>query len=201
MNTATLHAERPALTLRFGSALENLSNRNFFELCQANPDLRLERTREGDLVIMSPTGGNTGRRNTMLNYMLMAWAETEDTGFVFDSSTGFTLPNGAVRAPDLSYVRRDRWEALSEEERDMFPPLCPDFVIELRSASDSFSSLREKMREYIANGAHLGWLIDPLEKTVHVYRPGEDVAVLHNPETVSGSPELPGFVLDVHRLW
>lgn len=196
-----MQAERPALTLRFGSALENLSNRNFFELCQANPDLHLERTSEGDLVIMSPTGGNAGRRNFVLIGQFNAWITRYNLGIGFDSSSGFTLPNGAVRAPDLSYVRHERWEALTEEERDMFPPLCPDFVVELRSASDSLSSLQEKMQEYIDNGASLGWLINPLEKTVHVYRPGEDVAVLHNPETVSGSPELPGFVLDVRRLW
>jgi Uma2 family endonuclease len=150
---------------------------------------------------MPPTGLESGRRNNRLSYRLTAWADANGSGIVFDSSTLFTLPNGAKRSPDASWVRRERWEALPKEQRQGFGLLCPDFVAELRSPTDRLSLLQEKMQEYIANGALLGWLIDPLEKRVYVYRPDQAVEILDDPPAVSGDPVLPGFVLRVRELW
>jgi Uma2 family endonuclease len=178
-----------------------LTEEQFVRLCQENPDLRLELTARGELVIMPPTGTETGRRNNRLAYRITAWADSDGSGVVFDSSTLFTLPNGAKRSPDVSWAQRERWEALSKEQREGFAPLCPDFVVELRSPTDRLPDLKEKMQEYIDNGARLGWLIDPLEKRVSVYRPGRPVEVLDDPPTVSGDPVLPGFVLPVRELW
>jgi len=178
-----------------------LTEEQFVRLCQENPDLQLELTAQGELLIMPPTGLETGRRNNRLAYRVTAWADTEGSGVVFDSSTLFTLPNGAKRSPDVSWVRRERWEALSEEQRRGFGLLCPDFVVELRSPTDRLKDLQEKMQEYIDNGARLGWLIDPLEKRVYVYRPDRPVEMLDNPPTVSGDPVLPGFILQVRELW
>jgi Uma2 family endonuclease len=181
--------------------LKKMTDHEFYEFCQLNSEWRIERTCEGDLILMPPTGGQTGRRNFILTGVFTAWVEADGTGVGFDSSTGFTLPNGAKRSPDLAWVKRSRWEGLTEEDREEFPPLCPDFVVELRSRSDSLPTLFAKMEEYIANGALLGWLIDPFEKKVYVYRPPAEVRCLENPETVSGDPVLPGFVLDLRRLW
>ena len=178
-----------------------LTEEQFVRLCQENPDFQLELTAQGELVIMPPTGSETGRRNNRLAYRITAWADSDGSGVVFDSSTLFTLPNGAKRSPDVSWVRRERWEALSREQREGFAPLCPDFVVELRSPTDRLKDLQEKMHEYIANGARLGWLIDPLEKRVYVYRPDQPVEVLDDPPVVSGEPVLPGFVLPVRELW
>lgn len=150
---------------------------------------------------MAPTGGETGRRNFLLSGLFFNWAEADGTGIGFDSSTGFTLPNGAKRSPDLAWVRRARWEALTARERAEFPPLCPDFVVEIRSATDDLSALRTKMEEYLANGAELGWLIDPIAKQVSVYQATGRVTVLDAPRSVSGDPVLPGFALDPRRLW
>ncbi len=178
-----------------------LTEEQFVRLCQENPDFQLELTAQGELVIMPPTGSETGRRNNRLAYRITAWADSDGSGVVFDSSTLFTLPNGAKRSPDVSWVRRERWEALSREQREGFAPLCPDFVVELRSPTDRLKDLQEKLHEYIANGARLGWLIDPLEKRVYVYRPDQPVEVLDDPPVVSGEPVLPGFVLPVRELW
>jgi len=178
-----------------------MSDHEFFEFCQLNPDLRIERTSDGDLVIMPPTGGTGGRINFTLVGLFSDWVEANGTGIGFDSSTEFSLPNGAKRSPDLAWVARARWEALTQQEQDEFPPLCPDFVVELRSPSDRIRGLRAKMEEYIANGASLGWLIDPIERKVYVYRPNAEMSCLDNPATVSGEPVLPGFVLDLRRLW
>ena len=143
----------------------------------------------------------TGRRNFILTGLFSVWVERDGTGLGFDSSSGFALPNGAKRSPDLAWVKRSRWERLTDEEREEFPPLCPDFVVELRSRSDALEALQSKMRESLANGAQLGWLIDPQQRRVYVYRPGEEVMCLENPETFPGDPVLPGFVRDVQRLW
>ncbi|MBI1929279.1 Uma2 family endonuclease [Candidatus Poribacteria bacterium] len=178
-----------------------MSDDDFFEFCQLNRDLRIELTSEGDLIIMPPTGGETGKRNFTLTGLFSPWVEANGTGIGFDSSTGFTLPNGAKRSPDLAWIKRSRWETLTEEERKKFPPLCPDFVVELRSWTDALDKLQEKMGEYIANGALLGWLIDPKEKKVYIYRPSAEVCCLENPDTISGDPVLPGFVLDLRRIW
>src|SRR5260221_10154326 len=178
-----------------------VSDDEFAELCRLNPELQIERTSEGELVIMAPTGGKTGRRNLKLIVSFGVWAEKDGTGQSFDSSTLFSLPNGARRSPDLSWIRNERWNALTLEQQEQFPPLCPDFVVELRSRTDSLAELKTKMEEYIANGAILGWLVDPLERTVHIYRSGMAVEILNSPATVSGEPLLKGFVLDVQALW
>lgn len=189
------------LVLRLPSPRSRMSDEEFFAFCRANPELRIEQTAQGDLILMPPTGSETGRRNHELAVSFGIWARADATGVTFDSSTGFTLPNGALRSPDLSWVRRSRWEALSEAEREQFAPLCPDFVVELRSPADNLEELQAKPEEYLANGAQLGWLIDPIEKRVYIYRPGEPVACLENPTTVAGDPVLPGFVLDLQAIW
>jgi Uma2 family endonuclease len=173
----------------------------FEELCRWNPELRLELTAEGVLIIMPPAGGGSSNRNWTMNGEFYLWAKGDGSGIGFESSGGFVLPNGAKRSPDLSWVRRDRWEALTEEEREKFLPLCPDFVVELRSPSDRLRTVQEKMEEYIANGAQLGWLIDPLERKVHVYRPSMPVEILEEPQQVSGDPLLPGFILKLSDVW
>lgn len=190
-----------ALVLHFSPLLKKLSEEEFFEFCMLNKDLRIELTSAGDLIIMSPTGGKTGIRNFELTGSFWTWAKKDGTGKGFDSSTVFSLPNGAKRSPDLSWVRNERWNQLSEREQERFPPLCPDFVVELRSKSDSLRALQAKMQEYIENGAQLGWLIDPFKKKVYVYRPQVSVEVFDNPPDISGEPLLHGFTLDVHSLW
>jgi Uma2 family endonuclease len=150
---------------------------------------------------MAPTGGQTGRRNFILNGLFFAWVEADGRGIGFDSSTGFLLPNGAKRSPDLAWVHRSRWQRLTAAEQEEFPPLCPDFVVELRSHSDALAGLQDKMREYVDNGALLGWLIDSQERKVHVYRPSAAPDCLEHPETIAGNPVLPGFVLDLRRIW
>lgn len=190
-----------ALVLHFGPLLKNLSDDEFFDFCMLNEDLSLELTSEGDLIIMSPTGGKTGHRNFKLIGSFAAWAKEDGTGKGFDSSTVFALPNGAKRSPDLAWVRNERWEALTEKEQEKFPPLCPDFVVELRSPSDALPMLQAKMQEYIANGAQLGWLLDPFKQKAYIYRPQAPLEILDNPQTLSGEPLLSGFVLDVRALW
>ncbi len=178
-----------------------LSEEQFVDLCQENRDLRFELTAEKELVIMAPTGSETGWRSGEVFYSLTDWAKKDGTGLSFDSSTGFRLPNGAIRSPDASWVILERWQALTQDQRRSFAPLCPDFVLELRSSSDSLSTLQDKMQEYIDNGARLGWLIDPMEKTVHIYRPGHSVERRDNPDTVSGAPVLSGFVFQLREIW
>ena len=178
-----------------------LTDEQFLQLCQENRDLRLELTAQKELVIMPPTGTETGWRNNEISYALTAWAKADGAGLVFDSSTGFTLPNGAKRSPDASWVKGERWDALTAEQRAGFAPLCPDFVVELRSPTDDLVVLQEKLEEYLANDARLGWLIDPIDHRVYVYRPGQPVKVLDNPASLKGDPVLPGFVLAVDELW
>lgn len=201
MSTATFITEVEPLVLRFQPILKKLSPEEFYEFCRANSEWRIEQTAEGDLVIMPPTGGKTGIRNFKLIAQFGRWVEADQTGKGFDSSTIFVLPNGAQRSPDLAWVRNERWQALTEEQQEKFPPLCPDFVVELRSRTDSLKTLQAKLQEYIDNGAQLGWLIDPIERKVHVYRPGAAVVILDNPQSVSGEAVLPGFTLDVQALW
>ena len=179
----------------------SLTDEQFYELCRANGELRIERTAEGEMSIMSPTGGETSRRNAQLIAQLVAWANQDRTGVSFDSSGGFLLPNGAIRSPDAAWVRLVAWLKLTEQQKEKFIPLCPDFVVELRSATDSLQELQAKMEEYVANGARLGWLIDPQERRLYVYRPQAQVEVSDNPETVSGDPALKGFVLNLQGIW
>lgn len=177
-----------------------LTDRLFTRLCIANPDLRLERTAEGELIIMPPAGTESGGRNVPLTAQLYNWVRSSGLGKSFDSSTGFTLPNGAIRSPDASWVAQDRWDALTPDERKAFAPLCPDYVVELRSETDPLRVVRAKMREYRSQGARLGWLLDPKRKVVEVYRPGRRVTVLQAPATLSGEDVLPGFVLDLKGI-
>jgi Uma2 family endonuclease len=201
MSTAKLIDEVEPLVLHFQPILRELSDEVFYEFCRANDELRIERTAEGDIIIMPPTGGKTGIRNSKLIAQLVVWNETAKRGQAFDSSTIFALPDGAQRSPDLAWVRNERWQALTEEQQEKFPPLCPDFVAELRSRTDALKTLQAKMQEYIDNGAQLGWLIDPIERRVHVYRPNAAVEILDDPQSVSGEHVLSGFTLDVQSLW
>lgn len=200
--SATLNISFPEpIVVHFEPSKLTMSDEEFFEFCQLNPELRIERSSEGDIIVMPPTGGKTGIQNVKLIVALGSWSEKDGTGQAFDSSTEFILPNTAGRSPDASWIRNERWSSLSEKEQEQFPPLCPDFVVELRSRTDSLKTLQSKMDEYIANGAQLGWLIDPIERKVHVYRPGRTSEILNDPETVSGDPLLKNFVLDVRQLW
>ena len=188
-----------AITLTL-EPLIHLTPEQFSQLCRANPDAKLERTAKGELVVMSPTGGSAGNRNIKLSARLELWAETNGTGLAFDSSTMFQLPNGAFRSPDGAWIPLDKWEALTPSEQDAFSPICPDFVVELRSPSDSLKSLQDKMQEYMDNGARLGWLIDPKGKQVEIYRQGREKEVLLSPTQLEGEEVLPGWVLDLRGI-
>lgn len=178
-----------------------INHQQFVELAQANRDLRLERTATGDLIIMPPTGSDTGNRNLDIEGQLWLWNRQTKLGKAFDSSTGFHLPNGADRSPDAAWVNIDRWNLLSSEEKEGFAPICPDFVVELRSKSDNLEPLRAKMREYQANGAALGWLIDRKHHKVEIYRQNQEVEVLDHPFSLSGEDVLPGFILSLDEIW
>ncbi len=200
MTTLWIRSEPIPLTLNL-PFLAAMDLNRFIEFCQANPDLRIERTATGELIVMSPAFADTGHRNSAITAQLWIWAEHNGTGISFDSSTGFTLPNGAIRSPDAAWLKLDRWNRLTPTQQASFAPICPDFVIELRSASDSLSTLQAKMQEYIDNGASLGWLIDPDHHTVHIYRPQQPPVIVDHPETISADPELPGFILQMHKIW
>lgn len=181
-------------TLALRPTLE-LTDEQFEQICQANQDLKFERTAKGELVIVALTGGETGRRNLNLSGQLWLWNQQTGLGEGFDSSTGFRLPNGAIRSPDAAWVRLERWQTLTPEQRKKYVPLCPDFVVELRSASDELMDLQAKMQEYLENGLQLGWLVDPETQTVEVYRSNQAVELLEKPVNLSGESILPGFVL------
>jgi Uma2 family endonuclease len=179
-----------------------MTDRAFYDFCQSNKDFRFEMDKRGNLIIMPPTFLETSRKNAKINVKLGIWAEKDKTGIAFESDGMFTLPNGAKRAPDAFWILKERYFALSQEEREeKFARICPDFVIELRSKSDNLRKLQNKMREYIENGARLGWLIDPYEKRVHVYRGDKTVEVFDNPKTVSGEDVLKDFLLDLTEIW
>ena len=188
-----------ALILRFPPGLSVTDDR-LDELCRLNRELRIERTAGGELSIMAPVGGDSSDRNAEIAFQLRRWAKRDGSGRTFDSSGGFRLPNGAVRSPDASWVGNARLAALTDEQRRRFLPLCPDFVVELRSPSDALSALHDKMREYVDNGARLGWLIDPAGGQVFVYRPGAPAERLEHPPTVSADPVLPGFRLEMGEI-
>lgn len=189
----------PLFTVNFSSL--RLTVAQFEQLCRDNRDLRLELTSQGELIVMPPAGSKTGQRNSSLTRQIGSWVLRNGTGVAFDSSTGFTFPDGAILSPDGSWIRRERWNTLTKEEQEGFAPICPDFVVELRSHSDSLSRLQTKMQDYIENGAGLAWLIDPIKREVHIYRPDHDIEVLIDPEVVSGDPLLPGFSLRLAELW
>ncbi|NEP03204.1 MAG: Uma2 family endonuclease [Symploca sp. SIO2E9] len=201
MTVATTSVETNPIVLRMPPALD-MNDEQFFELCQINRELRIERTSNRELIIMPPTGSQTSDKNSEINFQLRLWNRQSKLGKVFESSGGFKLPNGAARSPDASWVQLERWQALSREQRRGFAPLCPDFVIELRSPSDRLEALDNKMNEYLDNGAKLGWLIDPDHRQVYIYRTGADVEQLDNPATVKGDESLlPGFVLVMEEIW
>ncbi len=179
----------------------HFTDEQFYQLCQTNRDVRFERTAEGELIVMPPTGGETGKRNGDIFGELWAWNKQQKLGIAFDSSTGFKLPNGADRSPDAAWVRLERWEALTPEQRRKFPPLAPDFVVELRSASDELKPLQDKMKEYRDNGVRLGWLIDPQNQQVEIYRLGQEAEMLQSPAILSGEDVLPGFVLELRGIF
>lgn len=189
--------EEGTLTIR----PDPMSRQQYQALCAANPDLRIERTANGEVIVMAPAHSRSGNRNARILYQLQAWAFATGTGECYDSSAGFDLPNGANRAPDASWVRKDRLRALPPFDLEEFLPLCPDFVIEVRSRTDRLPALQEKMREYLDNGAVLGWLLDPLTKRAWIYRPGVAPEMLQTPPSLSGDPELPGFTLHLDSIW
>ncbi|NEO26881.1 MAG: Uma2 family endonuclease [Kamptonema sp. SIO4C4] len=188
------------VTLNFAPVLQ-LTREQFYQICQANPDLKLERTARGELIIMPPTGGETGRQNAKLNLQIGLWNEANQLGEVFDSSTGFSLPNGSDRSPDVAWIKKTRWQALSPAEREKFIPLCPDFIIELVSPSDNLKNTQDKMLEYRDNGCLLGWLIDRKRQIVEVYRLNQPVEVLEHSQSLQGDPVLPGFTLNLSQFW
>ncbi|MFN6465679.1 MAG: Uma2 family endonuclease [Nostoc sp. DedVER02] len=178
-----------------------LTEDQFYEFCQLNRDFRIERNAVGELVIMSLTDAETSQRNFEIIGQLGIWTKQDSTGVGFGSSGGFTLLNGAVRSPDAAWIKRDRWEAIPSELRKKFAPICPEFVIELRSETDNLQILQDKMQEYIDNGTQLGWLIDRKQRQVFIYRPNIVVEQLDNPKTLNGDPLLLGFVLDLSQVW
>jgi Uma2 family endonuclease len=178
-----------------------MTHEQFEQVCHKYRKLRLELTSTGELIVMPPTSPLTGKRNAHLISQLMVWTEKDATGICFANTAGFILPNNAIRSPDVSWIRREKWDRLSQQQKERLSSFCPDFVMELRSRTDRLPVLLSKMEEFIANGVSLGWLIDPSTRRVYVYRPNEEVIVLENPETVSGEPLLPGFELQTTDLW
>jgi Uma2 family endonuclease len=189
-----------AYTIDF-SSITKLSDEQFDHLCNANPEIKFERTPTGELVIMPPTGGETGRGNAKLISRFVVWNEEYNLGEVFDSSTCFKLPGGGNRSPDVSWIEKSRWDALTPEQQRKFPPICPDFVLELRSPSDNLRMVQQKMQEYLDSGIRLGWLINPEDGEVEIYRPGREVEVVRSPGTLSGEDVMPGFVLNLEWIW
>ena len=200
MNVTGTSSEHQPLVLHTRPAFE-MSDESFFDFCQANREWRIERNAEGEILVMPPAGGETSHGNAILTTALTTWAGQEGTGVAFDSSGGFQLPNRAIRSPDATWVKKSRLAALTSEQKKRFLPLCPDFVIELRSPSDPLQTLQNKMQEYIDNGALLGWLLDAPNRRVYIHRPGKTVECLEQPSAIFGEPELPGFVLELAKIW
>ena len=197
MNVALPEIDQP-VRLRFE---RRMTDEELMRFCAANEMVRVERDTNGELILMSPSGSGTGRTNSELIYQLAAWARETNSGATFDSNAGFTLPDGSMRSPDAAWIAWPRWNALSKEEQEGFAPICPEFVIELRSPSDSLAELQAKMRLWVANGAEVAWLVDPARKTVEVYRPGREVEVLEDGSVVEGDGPVAGFVLELGRVW
>lgn len=178
-----------------------MDDEQLFQFCQINRDLQIERNADGDVIIIAPEGGSSAHGSGILTTIFGIWARRDGTGRIFGSSGGFILPNRAMRSPDVAWVRNQRLDALTDKEWQKFLPLCPDFVLELRSPSDSLRALQSKMEEYCQNGAQLGWLLDLVSKNVHIYRPDSAPGILENPATISGEPILRGFTLDLQEIW
>jgi len=188
------------VVLKMPPAIEMTSGQ-FAEFCSLNRDLRIEYSAQGELIIMPPAFSDTGNRNFNLALQLGIWAERDGSGIGFDSSAGFTLPNGAVKSPDAAWLRLERWQTLSDQDKAAFAPICPDFVVELKSASDRLKDVQAKMQEYIENGTVLSWLIDRQKHQVHIYRPDASIEILDHPSSVSGDPIMQGFTLDLSKIW
>ncbi|MEM9220189.1 MAG: Uma2 family endonuclease [Cyanobacteria bacterium P01_F01_bin.150] len=203
MTSLVIKSEPNALMVDVSSFFSQatMTDAQFYAFCLANRNLRIERSADGEIIVMPPAFSDTGNRNIKLAQQIANWAEADGTGEPFDSSAGFTLPNGATRSPDVSWIKSDRWNALSESAKASFAPICPDFVVELRSSSDTLKSLQDKLEEYLENGAQLGLLIDRKNRAIHVYRPGVAPEILQNPDLVDCEPELPGFVLKTAKIW
>ncbi|MBD1857057.1 Uma2 family endonuclease [Leptolyngbya boryana CZ1] len=179
----------------------DLTDEQFYQLCRANPDLKFERNTDGKITIMSPTGGETGNRNFEIGTEFGIWNRQAKLGVCFDSSTCFKLPNGANRSPDVAWIAQDRWDTLTPQQKEIFPPIAPDFVLELMSPTDALEATQAKLREYLENGVKLGWLINRKTRRVEIYRLGQPVEVLDNPPQLFGEDVLPGFVLDLAIVW
>ncbi len=200
--TPGLPADFGQSPLRLKSPLfKNWSPDEFLEFSCSNPNLRLERSANGDLVVMAPAGIESSDWNLKIIIQLHNWAMKDGTGKVFESSAGFTLPNGAILSPDASWIELAKWNRLTKAEKRKFGPFCPDFVLELRSPSDRLVELQDKLQEFMTNGTRLGWLIDPYTKTVHIYRPQQAPEILTQPASVSGEAVLPGFELDLREIF
>ncbi|MBW4534161.1 MAG: Uma2 family endonuclease [Pleurocapsa minor HA4230-MV1] len=189
-----------AITVNFNSIID-ISDEQFYQLCTQNPETQFERNCNGEILIMPPTGGETGRRNTNLIVQLAIWNQQTKLGEVFDSSTGYKLPNGANRSPDVSWIQQKRWDGLTSEQKEKFIPLAPDFVLELMSPTDYLVNIQAKMKEYLENEVKLGWLINPQAKQVEIYRLGQQAQLLDSPRLISGEDILPGFVLDLAGIF
>ena len=189
-----------AVTVNLNSIIK-LTDDQFYQLCRDNPDVKFERNANGEIIIMPPTGGETGNRNFELSADFAIWNRQYRLGVCFDSSTCFKLPNGADRSPDVSWIKQERWDTLTPEQKEKFPPIAPDFVLELISPTDSLKKTQEKMQEYMTNEVRLGWLIDRKTRRVEIYRLGQAVEVLKSPTELSGEDVLPGFVLKLETVW
>ena len=189
-----------AITINLNRIIQ-LTDNQFYQLCRENPEVKFERSANGEILIVSPTGGETGNYNSEINAEFVIWNRQTQLGVCFDSSTCFKLPNGANRSPDVAWIRQDRWNALTPEEKEKFPPIAPDFVLELMSPSDSLQETQTKMQEYINNGVKLGWLINPKMRQVEIYRLGKPIEVLESPQELSGEDVLPGFILSLQLIW
>ena len=198
--TPTVEQGHAPLTIKFEPVIK-MTNELFEQFCALNDDMRIELTAEGVIEVMLPTYSDTGSKELDIGADLKIWARADGGGVALGSSAGFTLPNGAMRSPDACWVLKSRIEALTDEGKDGFMNICPDFVVELRSSSDRLSVLQAKMDEYMSNGARLGWLLDPLQRQAHIYRPGAQPEILNNPDTLSADPELPGFTLNLEPIW
>jgi Uma2 family endonuclease len=189
-----------AITINLNPIVK-LTDDQFYQLCRVNPDVKFERNANGEIIIVPPTGGETGKRNAGIIADFVIWNRPTRLGEVFDSSTCFRLPNGADRSPDVSWIKQERWEALTLEQKEKFPPIAPDFVLELMSPTDTLKDTQNKMQEYMDNQVKLGWLLNPRTRRVEIYRQGQAVAVLESPNQLSGEDVLPGFILDLQAMW
>ncbi|MBS3026233.1 MAG: Uma2 family endonuclease [Dolichospermum sp. DET50] len=189
-----------AITVNLNPIIQ-LNENQFYQLCRENPEVKFERSADGKLLIISPTGGITGNKNAEISADFGMWNRQTKLGVCFDSSTCFKLPNGANRSPDVAWIQNDRWNSLTAEEQEKFPPIAPDFVLELMSPSDTLQETQAKMQEYINNGVKLGWLINRKMRQVEIYRLGKPIEILDFPQELSGEDILPGFILDMQIIW